>query len=237
MDRHQQSSPVSPFWTEPETVDTFANRDPDWRLVEILENWAEPSDPRVLDVGCAGGRNTVLLATRGFEFHALDASRPMVTRTRERVAAILGTNASRQQVRFGAMEDLSAFPDGAFNLVVALGIYHQASSLEQWHNAVAESGRVLTEGGLVLISAFTPASEPDGEPLTPMPNSSDMYEGFSSGALCLLEKDRHDSEMGAHGFEPDVTTETVNVKTELGYRVTLNALYRKREPGKSCGST
>jgi len=236
MDTHQQSSDVSPFWTEPETVESFANRDPDRRLVEILDNWAEPNDPRVLDVGCAGGRNTVLLAARGFDFHALDASVPMVARTRERVSSIRGTTEARQRVHFGVMEDLSAFPVASFNLVIALGVYHQASSLAHWHDAVDESARVLVDGGLVLISAFTPDSQPDGGPVAPVSDSRDMYEGFSSGPLCLLAKDIHDRKMAAHGFEPEVTTETVNVKTELGYRVTLNALYRKRGPGKNRGS-
>jgi SAM-dependent methyltransferase len=236
MDRQQEPTPVSPFWTEPGTVDTFANRDPDRRLVEILNNWAGPSAPRVLDVGCAGGRNTVLLAEKNLEFHALDASRPMVVRTRKRVAQIAGVAAARQRVFTGTMEDLSAFPDASFNLVIALGVYHQASSLEGWHNAVSESGRVLTGGGLVLISAFTPESQPDGEPLLPEHDLPDMYEGFSSGSMCLFDAERHDSEMASHGFEPHVPSETVQVKTELGFRVTLNALYRKGQPGSASGS-
>jgi SAM-dependent methyltransferase len=230
METHHQSSDVSPFWMDPETVEIFASRDPDLRLVEILDNWAEPNDPQVLDLGCAGGRNTVLLAERGFDFQALDASRPMVTKTRERVSSIRGTAAAQQRVHFGAMEDLGAFPDASFNFVIALGVYHQASSLRQWHDAVEESARVLIDGGLVLVSGFTPDSQPEGRPLAPESDSRDMYAGFSSGPLCLFGKDDHDREMATHGFEPEVSTETVNVKTELGYRVTLNALYRMRGP-------
>jgi SAM-dependent methyltransferase len=236
MDRHQETTPVSPFWTEPETVDTFANRDADRRLVELLNNWTGPNAPRVLDVGCAGGRNTVLLATKNLEYYALDASRPMVARTRERVAQIAGVTTARQRVFTGTMEDLSVFPDASFNLVLALGVYHQASSLERWHNAVSESGRVLTGGGLVLISAFTPDSQPEGEPLLPVRDLPDMYGGFSSGPLCLFDAKRHDNEMASHGFEPHVPSETVRVNTELGFRVTLNALYRKGQPGLASGS-
>jgi SAM-dependent methyltransferase len=236
MDSHEQSIPVSPFWTEPGTVDTFANRDPDRRLVDILDNWAEPSAPRVLDVGCAGGRNTVLLAARNLEFHALDASRPMVVRTRERLTPIVGVTAARKRVCVGTMVDLSAFSDASFNLVIALGVYHQASIADRWHNAVAESGRVLADGGLVLISAFTPDSQPDGEPLSPVADLPDIYNGFSSGPMCLFDVETHDNEMASHGFEPHVPSETVRVNTELGFRVTLNALYRKGQPGLASGS-
>lgn len=221
-------SPVSPFWTDPEQVDSFANRDPDVRLAQLLDRYADPPSVRVLDLGCAGGRNTVLLAGKKFDFQALDASRPMVAKTRERIAEVCGVSKARLRVQFGVMEDLGVFLDASFHLIVALGIYHQAFSLAQWHTAVTESARVLKDGGLVLISAFTPDSLPDGKPLVPVPNGTNMYEGFSSGPLCLLDANSHDEKMAAFGFEPEVPTETVRVATELGFRVTMNALYRKR---------
>ena len=233
MEPHQHTGSLSPFWTDPEQVDSFANRDPDRRLVQLLGSYTKPALVRILDVGCAGGRNTALLAEMEFDFRALDASGPMVARTRERIAAICGVTLARQRVCAGVMEDLSAFPDGSVDLIVALGIYHQASSLEQWQRAVAESGRVLKYGGLVLVSSFTPDSQPDGKPLNPVRNSCDMYGGFSSGHLCLLSADNHDKKMAEYGFEPDVPTETVRVETELGHRVTMNALYRKLGSGNT----
>ncbi|MFC1640091.1 class I SAM-dependent methyltransferase [Gemmatimonadota bacterium] len=227
MKRQQKQDPVSPFWKEPDTVDRFANRDPDLRLVQLLSTFTEPPTVRVLDLGCAGGRNTVLLASNGFDFQALDGSRPMVARTRERIAPICGTTAARQRVRHGEMQDLSEFPSDSFHVVIALGIYHQALSLEQWHSCVAESGRLLKEGGFVLVSTFTPDSQPEGEPLQPVQELPDMYDGFSSGPLCLFSVEDHDQAMVSHGLEPHVPTETVRVETELGYRITMNALYRK----------
>lgn len=227
MVSHGQPTPVSPFWAEPDTVDRFANREPDRRLAELLGTFSDPRCVRVLDLGCAGGRNTVLLANAGFDFHAVDGSGPMVARTRERIARIGGTAAAQERVRLGIMEDLGAFADSYFELVVALGIYHQALSPAHWHNCVAESGRVLQSDGLILISSFTPDSQPDGEPLRPVPGMRDMYGGFSSGPLCLFRAEHHDEKMAEHGFEPHVPTETVRVETEHGYRCTMNALYRK----------
>lgn len=227
MERHQEQDAVSPFWKDPETVDRFANRDADLRLVQLLDTFTKPQSVRVLDLGCAGGRNTVLLASKGFDFHALDGSRPMVARTRERLAPLCGVTVARQRVRHGEMKDLSVFPDGSFDVVIALGIFHQALSPENWHTCVAESVRVLKTGGYVLLSTFTPDSQPDGVALVPVLDQKNMYDGFSSGALCLFTVEDHDDVMASHGLRPHKPTETVRVATELGYRITLNALYRK----------
>jgi SAM-dependent methyltransferase len=227
MERQEGQDAVSPFWKDPETVDKFANRDADLRLVQLLGTFTKPQSVRVLDLGCAGGRNTVLLASKGFDFQALDGSRAMVARTRERLVPICGTTVARQRVRLGEMQDLSAFPDGSFDVVIALGIYHQALSLKRWHLCVAESVRVLKVGGYILLSTFTPDSQPDGKPLIPVPDQSNLYDGFSSGPLCLFSMEGHDDVMATYGLRPHKPTETVRVSTELGYRVTLNALYRK----------
>jgi cyclopropane fatty-acyl-phospholipid synthase-like methyltransferase len=151
----------------------------------------------------------------------------MMTRTRKRIARVCGETAAQDRVRAGVMEDLSEFEDGSFDLIVALGIYHQALTFEHWQECVAESARVLKEGGLVLISAFTPGSQPEGKALQPVKDLENMYGGFSSGPLCLFEAHEHDAQMANHGFEPHVPTETVRVETELGFRITVNALYRK----------
>ena len=49
--------------------------------MELIEEYPDPSRVRVLDLGCAGGRNTVVLAERGFDLEALDASAAMVAKT------------------------------------------------------------------------------------------------------------------------------------------------------------
>jgi hypothetical protein len=152
----------------------------------------------------------------------------MMTRTRQRIAEVRGEAAAQNRVRAGVMEDLSEFADGTFDLIVALGIYHQALSLDHWRECIAESARVLKNEGLLLTSAFTPESQPEGRPLKQVPGLPKMYGGFSSGPLCLFNADEHDAKMAKYGFTPHVPTETVRVEKEVGYRITMNALYRKR---------
>lgn len=217
----------SAIWEQPESVERFAARDPDLRLVEILDRAGDPPSVRVLDLGCAAGRNTELLAERGFDFHALDGSRAMIARTRARIAAILGEREALRRVRRGSMNDLGAFADAAFDLVVALGIFHCASTHDEWNRALAESARVLAPGGLLLVAVFTPETDLHGTGVHPIPGEPHVYSGFSSGRTVLVDAPTLDAEMAAHGLEPAVPSTTVRVALEKGRRVVVNALYER----------
>jgi len=218
---------MSTFWEEPEQVERFAEKEPDHRLVQLLELIDEPQLTRVLDLGCASGRNTVLLADAGFDFHALDASAPMIEKTRERVAGIVSESIAADRVRLGVMQDLSEFEDESFRLIVALGIYHQANSPDQWQRAIQETHRVLQSDGLLLTAGFSPDSQPQGKPLSPVAGQALMYDGFQSGPLCLLRAEDLDRTMARFHMVAHTETETATVPTDEGYRVTVNGLYRK----------
>lgn len=190
------------------------------------------STDRVLDLGCAGGRNAVFLARRGFSVHALDTSPEMVEETRRRVSDIVGTEEARRRVRRGRMQDLGRFDDDSFALVLALGVYHHASDLEDFRRALAESARVLEPGGLLLSASFSPRSSPGEEGLRRAEGHDRLWRGFSSGPLLLLDADALDREAARHGLVPHRPTETVEAEHDGGTRVTVNALYRK-ETGRS----
>lgn len=219
---------MTSYWEDAEQVARFAQREPDRRLAELLEFFVQPSQTRVLDLGCAAGRNTVLLARAGFDFYAVDTSAAMVEKTRERVTAIVGVTSAADRVRVGAMEDLLGFDDEFFSLVVSLGVYHQARSPGQWLQALDETCRVLAPEGLLLTASFSPASQPHGEPLRPVPGQDHMFDGFRSGPLCLVDAAQFDNTMNRHGLLPETPTYAVRVPTDEGYRVTVNGLYRKR---------
>ena len=156
----------------------------------------------MLDLGCAGGRNTVLLAERGFDVEALDASPAMVAKTRERIVGTLGAGEAERRVRVGRMDDLPRYRDGAFDLVVALGLYHCAQSRVEWESALSETARAGADG-LVLVSVFTPETDLTGRGTRAIPGEPDVYEGFDSGGRhVLVDAAQLDREMARYGLCP-----------------------------------
>jgi SAM-dependent methyltransferase len=219
---------ASSYWDSAENVERFAAREPDVRLTQLIGEYPDPSRTRVLDLGCAAGRNAVLLAEKRFDVEALDASPAMVERTRERVAAILGAAEAERRVRVGRMDDLSPAADATFDLVVALGLYHCAESRAEWERALAETARVLKPGARLLASVFTPETDLTGRGIRAVPGEPDVYEGFDSGGRhVLVDAAQLDRDMARFGLIPMEPTRTARPKVETGRRVSANGLYRK----------
>ncbi len=222
-------SPLSSsYWDSAENVERFAAREPDLRLTELVGEYPDPSITRVFDLGCAGGRNAVFLAEKGFDVEALDASPAMVAKTRERVGAILGPTEAERRVRVGRMDELSPVGDGTFDLVVALGLYHCAQSRAEWDRALSESARVLKPGGRLLVSVFTPETDLTGRGTRAVAGEPDVYEGFDSGGRhVLVDAAQLDREMARFHLLPLEPTRTARPRVETGRRVSANGLYRK----------
>lgn len=221
----RKSNPDS-FWEDPEVVERFASRAPDQRLLALLDDYQDPGTIRVLDIGCAGGRNTVLLAEAGFDVHARDSSSAMVAETRRRVARLLGKRAAEARVRPGRMDELAEFGDRSFDLVVSLGVLHQARSWPEWERAAAETARVLRTGGRLLVSAFTPETDLTGSGVRPVLGEQHVYEGPPGGRAVLLEPAALDAELARFGFEPELPTTIGRTVTGETRRVSANGLYR-----------
>ncbi len=231
------------FWESPENVERFAAREPDVRLARLVQSFPDPRAVRVLDLGCAGGRNAVFLARRGFDVWAVDASEAMVAETRRRLAPLMGEVEAARRVRVGRMDDLGWAPGASFDLVVALGIYHSpgasfdlvvalgiyhcAQSRAEWDRSLSETARILAPGGRLLVSVFTPETDLTGRGITPVPGEPHVYEGFESGRSVLVDAPTLDAELARHGLSCVVPTTVARPKVEVGRRVSANGLYAK----------
>ena len=80
---------------------------------------------RAIDIGCGAARNAIHLARQGWHVLGTDLSQPMLEAARTRADA--EPHSDRLQFALAPMESLPA-PDGAFDLLVAHGIWNLARS-------------------------------------------------------------------------------------------------------------
>jgi len=216
---------VDAAWEDPERVEEFAAKPPDHRLVALVGAERDPGRLRALDLGCAGGRNAVFLAEHGVDLQATDGSVAMVERTRERLGALLGGDEAFRRVHHGPMDALAWAGDASFDLVVALGIYHNARGADEWHRVLAETARVLKPGGWALVSTFAPETDLEGLGKREVPGEPHLYERPGGRFLYLVDPQTLDRDMARHGLRPLEPTVTAEGRVEVGRRVSVNGLY------------
>jgi ubiquinone/menaquinone biosynthesis C-methylase UbiE len=120
------------------------------RRLQIALEWVDNLDlspgTRVLEIGCGAGLLSVELARRGYDVASVDSTPAMVELARR--------NASRAGVQVSVAQadahHLAGSPDGAYALVVALGVIPWLHSPEL---AIAEMARVLQRGGHLIVNA------------------------------------------------------------------------------------
>lgn len=115
-----------------------------WRSIAWVDEIENPSDFTVLDAGCGAGDLTVELARRGARVVASDLSVEMteMTDARVRIEAL-----DARVVRADAHR--LPFPEGAFHLVVALGLLPWVRSPQL---TLDELARVTRPGGHLIVS-------------------------------------------------------------------------------------
>ncbi|MGW4523441.1 GrpB family protein [Amycolatopsis sp. NPDC004378] len=115
----------------------------------ILELAGDVSGRRVLDVGCAAGHLSALLAERGADVLGVDASAGMVAVARRK----FGDVARFEQADVSRPLDL---PDGSIDVITASLVLHY---VQDWAPMLAEFRRVLEPGGALVFSVHHPGED------------------------------------------------------------------------------
>ncbi len=104
---------------------------------------------RILEVGCGGGQCSVAFARQGAICAGIDPSDAQLVFAR----ALAQSNEVDVDFQQGRAEDLSAFADGAWDVVFSAYAFQYVAELEQ---ALHECARVLVGGGRLVISLDHP---------------------------------------------------------------------------------
>ena len=155
---------------------------PDRTLVDFIEH-EEPKGP-ALDLGCGDGRNSIFLARRGLQVHALDTSRPGIVR--------LSEFARRRNLPITAqVGDIRNLQPGMepFGLIVADTVLCHLD----WRDARRVAARIhdlLRSGGWLYASSFT-KDDPQESEFAPITRSYFDPNAFRSLFSRLSVKQYH----------------------------------------------
>lgn len=214
-------------WSAHNTVEGFARAEPNRVLVRFAaEELARVRSGRALDIGCGAARNASALSAMGWDVLGTDLSWPMLCAARERMRTVAG--------RFqGVLAPMDALPvaSGAFDLIIAHGIWNLADSGKQFRRAVDEAARAAAPEAGLFVFTFSRNTLPSQ--VEPVAGESFVFTEFSGDRQCFLTEAQLDDEMHRVGFvrEPAVPRTEYNRPTAgmprtSGTPVIYEAAYR-----------
>jgi SAM-dependent methyltransferase len=108
---------------------------------------------KVLDAGCGGGRNLLLLMREGFDVWGIDESAAAIAQVRE-LAARLAPRLDLDRFQVGRVEAMP-FADASMDAVISSAVLHFARDDAHWLAMVREMWRVIAPGGVVFARLAT----------------------------------------------------------------------------------
>jgi SAM-dependent methyltransferase len=139
------------FWDQLHTQRRFRPAYPSEHVVRFVRSLPDEGGRarRALDIGCGGGRHTVLLAESGFAVDAVDISEEGLAHTRATLHAA-GLDATL------GVASMTSLPFGAdtFDAAVSFGVFYYGTA-DEGRAAVSELHRVLRPGGRAFVVVRT----------------------------------------------------------------------------------
>ena len=188
-------------WSDAGTIEGFRQSPPNHTLLTFAAaELARGRNSRAIDIGCGAARNAVHLARQGWHVLGTDLSQPMLEAARARADA--EQHSERLRFALAPMEALPA-PDGAFDLLIAHGIWNLARSTAQFRSAVAEAARVAAPGAGLFVFTFSRHTLPPD--VSPLPGEAYVFTQFSGQPQCFVTRNQLIQELEDVGFVLDDT--------------------------------
>ena len=140
---------MSNIWDKIYSDDSaFFGEDPSDFAQKCYSYFKEYGVRRILELGCGQGRDTIFFASKGFDVHAIDASKVAIENINQKIRQ---KNISLDLRHFKARETLP-YDSSYFDAVFSHMFYNMRFTDEELDFLFKESNRVLKNNGLLYFS-------------------------------------------------------------------------------------
>ena len=161
------------FWQKESTIKEFQNKSISQYIKNVLDT-LDVKGKNCIDIGCGGGRYSLYLKDKGANVLAVDKNKEMIGEENSKVLNFIRATMSDIPVN-----------DNSYELVLSIGVIHNAESLEEYKSALREMYRILVPNGKVILSVFT--NELISSDLTYSGDS--LYLVYGKPPMILLSKE------------------------------------------------
>lgn len=171
------------FWNKEKTKKQFQTKKVSKYITDLIDEL--DSNLKVIDIGCGAGRYSLYVKEKGLFVFSVDKYCNMASDLEDE-------NISFMQ---GCIDNLP-IQDTLFDVILSIGVIHNASSLEEYEKAISEMNRILKPKGTIILSVFT--NDIITDDLTYIGNSK--YEICRREPMILISKEEIESLFIKYGF-------------------------------------
>lgn len=201
------------FWQDKNTAKEFTEMPVSQYIVceieEILEN---KQIQKAIDVGCGGGRYSRYLKQKGIDVLAIDKYKEMAVSLKEDNINFIQAN----------MDNIPV-DDDKFELILSIGVIHNAITKKELIGTIKEFYRILRSGGYVVLSVFTNDVITDDLKYV----NDGVYDVLNRPSMVLLSKDEINKIIENIGFYIDKKIDEHITDVGIGKRNVYTIRLRK----------
>src|ERR1035437_16465 len=170
------------YWKLESTVKFFRDKEADILVTEGISE-IKSGSKNALDIGCGGGRNSLVLARHNFNVKILDRYQIMLDTT----ISLLSKN--KFKVSSASLQDISNLNIGEnnFDIILCIGVLHQNQSITSLTESIKKIYKSLKHGGIFVYNVFT--SDHIDSSLTVLNN--DRFQTNENAPMLLVLKEKY----------------------------------------------
>lgn len=175
------------YWDKKQTAIEFTDRPPSKYITDVIDEIInQKEDIKCLDIGCGGGRYSRYLKDNNINIVAIDKYSNM--------ASSLKT----EKIKFiNACFDNIPLKSKLCNLILSIGVIHNAVTKIEYEKAISEMYRLLKEEGYLIFSVFTNDVITDDL----ISKGNDCYNILNRPPMVLLSKKQIDDIFAKYNFK------------------------------------